>query len=502
MRRLSRDILFDSGHLQGDLGTKSVRGGLTTMTAQGIHFALNFIGTIILARLLTPADYGLVGMVMVVIGFAAMFKDAGLSMATVQKDRISHEQISTLFWLNVAISAGLGLAILVGAPGVAWFYGRRELTAITAVLSVSFILSGMTIQHQALLRRHLRFGALAIISVSAYAVNLILTILFAYAGFGSWALVAGTLAMAGATVLLTFFFCPWSPGRMRRGAGVRGMLKFGGHVTGANMVNFLSLNLDNVFIGKFIGAAAAGIYVRAYQLFMLPISQITGPLIQVAMPALSALKSQPSRYSKYYLQLLNLLASVTIPLAVYCSLEADFLIRTFLGPQWLESIPVFQILAVAGLIQPVGGTLGLITLSFGLSARYFYWGVFSCLLFLPAFLLGVRFGIVGVAVAYAVVSYVKLLPSVLYCCHGTPVAPALFFRTLLPPLALTAGAALSLVLLRNVPVLTWGSRHLLSFVAFGGAYVAMSCCRRTIREAARLFLKSLPILAPKNPDTA
>ncbi len=259
MRRLSHDTLFDSGHLQHDLGKKSVRGGMTTMVAQGLHFVLQLIGTMILARLLTPADYGLVGMVLVVINFAAMFRDAGLSMATVQKDHISHEQISTLFWLNAAIGACLGLAILAGAPGVAWFYGRRELTAITAVLSTSFLLGGMTIQHQALLRRHLRFGALAVISIGASVVSPITTILLALVGLGYWALVAGALAAAATTALLTFLFCPWMPGRMERGTGVRGMLTFGGHVTAANVVNFLSLNLDNVFIGRFIGAAATGI---------------------------------------------------------------------------------------------------------------------------------------------------------------------------------------------------------------------------------------------------
>jgi PST family polysaccharide transporter len=495
MRRLPHDILFDSGHFKDDLGRKSVRGGVTTMTAQGLHFVLQLVRTIVLARLLTPADYGLVGMVLIIISFATLFRDAGLSMATVQKENISHEQISTLFWVNTLIGTGLSLAILAGAPCVSWFYGRRELTAITAVLAVSFIPCGMTIQHMALLRRHLRFGTLAVIKIGTYTADLIVTILLALAGLRYWALVAGALVTEGTAALLAFCFCPWVPGRLRRGTGVRGMLKFGGHMTSANVVNFLSSNLAVVLIGRFMGAAATGIYGRAYQLFLLPISQVADPVADVAMPVLSSLTGQPERYPKYYQQLLNALASMTIPLAVYCALEADFLVRVFLGQQWLESIPVFQVLALAGLIQPVTGTLGLIALSFGLSARYFYWSVFNCLLFVPAFLVGIKFGVIGMAVAYTAVSYAQVLPSIFYYCRGTPVTPALFLRTLVPALALSAGAALTILPLRNAHVLSWGSRHLLSLIVFAGVYIGVSCCRRTVREAVGLFFKGLPTAA-------
>ena len=142
MRRLKKEDLFGSDELSKNLAQKSVRGGTATMAAQVVRFILRTAGTVILARLLTPDDYGLIGMVTVVVGFAQMFKDAGLSMATVQRDRISHDQISTLFWINVLISIFLGICVLVASPLVAKFYGRPELTAVTAALSVSFIISG------------------------------------------------------------------------------------------------------------------------------------------------------------------------------------------------------------------------------------------------------------------------------------------------------------------------------------------------------------------------
>ncbi|HQG49312.1 MAG TPA: oligosaccharide flippase family protein, partial [Sedimentisphaerales bacterium] len=201
-------MLFDSQHLSRDLAAKSVRGGVTTVTAQGAQFLLHLAGTMVLARLLTPNDYGLIGMVMVVVQFAAMFKDAGLSMATVQRETISHEQISTLFWINLFISGFLGLCVLISAPWVARFYGKPELTSVTAVLSLSFLFTGLTIQHQALLRRHMRFGVLAVIQIASHVGNLIVTVLLALAGWRYWALVGGTLTTALLGTLLTLLFCP------------------------------------------------------------------------------------------------------------------------------------------------------------------------------------------------------------------------------------------------------------------------------------------------------
>ncbi|MFC1794045.1 oligosaccharide flippase family protein, partial [Planctomycetota bacterium] len=199
---------FDTEYLKADLKGRSVRGGMTTMSAQVIKFILSTTGIVVLARLLTPNDYGLIGMVAVVVNFAAMFKDAGLSMATVQKDKITHDQISTLFWINILISAFLGICILTVSPLVARFYGRPELTAVTAALSVSFIISGLMIQHQALMRRHMQFGKLAIIQIASQVITLVVTIVLALQGWRYWALVGGSISTALAGLLLTFFFCP------------------------------------------------------------------------------------------------------------------------------------------------------------------------------------------------------------------------------------------------------------------------------------------------------
>lgn len=489
MKPLDHQNLFASNHLNSGLAQKSVRGGMTTMGAQGIQFILQVTSTVLLARLLTPSDYGMVGMVTVVVNFAAMFKDAGLSMATVQQEKITHEQISTLFWLNVLISAFLGLCVIASSPMVAWFYGKAELTTVTAALSISFIFSGLTIQHKALQRRHMRFVTLAAIQIISQVITLAMTIILALFGWRYWALVGGALTNALTGSLLTVFFCPWIPGRMQRGTGVRKMLKFGGHLTGFNFINYFSRNADNILIGRFIGADALGLYSKAYELFMLPISQIRNPLEQVAMPVLSTLRKKPLRYALYYQRILDILASLAMPLTTYCAVEADFLIRLLLGSQWIDVVPVFRILTIAGLVQSIASTRGLVLISCGFSKRFFYWGLFNAIVCVTSFVVGLPYGIQGVAMSYTIANYAILIPSLFYCFNKTPIKVSLFFKTLLPPLATSVVAGSIILLLKHFWLNDSAIFHAMCLCIFSFVYVGLSLFRQSIRETMYMILK-------------
>jgi O-antigen/teichoic acid export membrane protein len=488
MKRLNPNILFNSDYLNCDLARKSVRGGMITMSSQGIQLVLQIASTVVLARLLTPADYGLVGMVTVVMNFASIFKDAGLSIATVQKEEITNEQISTLFWLNIIISASLGLClILAGAPLVAWFYGNPELSAITAALSFAFIFSGLTIQHQALQVRHMRFAMLAGIQIASQVISLIVTIIMAYLGMRYWALVCGTLVNALISSLLTFIFCPWVPGWMQRGTDIREMLKFGGHLTGFNFINYFSRNADNILIGRFISADALGLYSRAYSLFMMPINQIRGPMSQVAMPVLSSLRNEPDRYVKYYERLLDIMATLAMPLTIYCAIEAEFLIRLLLGPQWLGAVPVFRILAIVGLVQTISGTRGLVMISNGYSGRNLVFGIVNGSLTVVSFIAGLPFGIEGVALAYTIMNYAVLIPSLFYCFNGTPVRVSLFLKALVLPFFLSILAAVLAIFASSTWMADAFPRHYLFGALFILIYGVLSSFRKSMQEAYGFF---------------
>lgn len=487
LNSLNRDSLFDSSTIDRNLLNRSLKGGAFTIVAQGVQFVLRMVGIIVLARLLTPDDFGLIGMVMVVIAFGEMFKDAGLSMATIQKDQISHEQVSSLFWFNVFFSVFLGICIMASSSLVAVFYGRTELKGVTAALAASFLFTGFMVQHQALLKRHLKFGTLAIIQIFSEITRLGVSVILAVIGFGYWSLVGGTISMAFIGAVLSLAMCPWKPGRPRFDAEVRKMLKFGGHLTGFSFANYFARNADNLLIGKFIGAVPLGLYGRAYSLFMMPITQLRTPITNVAMPVLSSIKTQTTRYVKYYTGLLDILATLSIPLTVYCIFEAEFIIRLLLGPQWLAAVPVFRLLAIAGLIQPVASTRGLVLLSHGYSQRFLMWGLINSILTIIAFTSGLPYGISGVAGAYAIMNYIILIPSLYYCFYKTPVTPLLFLKVITAPLIFSFIAVLPGVILRQ----TWKSNSLYAHLVFLNLFVLLYCLlsfsRKSVRENFKLF---------------
>lgn len=432
---------FDTEYLKADLKGRSVRGGAVTMAAQGATFFLRMGSTVVLARLLTPQDFGLIAMVTVVTSFVAMFKDMGLSMATVQKTEINHEQISTLFWINVGLSLCVMVVIAALAPAIAWFYGEPRLVWVTLALAGAFIFGGFTIQHQALLRRQMRFGALAVIQIVSMVVGIITAIIAAWYGAGYWALVLMQLASAIAGVICVWLVCPWHPGWSLRRCGVRSMLAFGGNLTGFNFLNYFARNMDNVLIGRFWGAGQLGLYSKAYGLLLLPIRQINAPIASVAIPALSRLQDSPEQYRKYYLKVISLISFITMPGVMFMIVMSKEIILIVLGKQWVDASRIFAILGVSALIQPLYNTQGWLHVSIGRTDRMLRWGLVGSTVIVISFLIGIPFGAMGVALCYTIATYLIVGPCLWYA--GKPIGLSFLqiISTVWKPLAasLTAG---------------------------------------------------------------
>ena len=483
--RLRPELIFESDHLSENLSSRTARGGFTNLIAQVCSFSVQTVSTILLARILLPDDYGLVAMVSVFIGLAAVFKDAGLSVATVQRDEISEAQLSTVFWINIALLLVVGGCVIAASPLVAAFYKRPELTGVTVALGLAFILNGLSVQHDALLRRHMLFRAVAVTQVLPIVLSLAASLALALWGWRYWALVTGTMVVAVTSTSLSFYFCPWRPKRIERRTGARSMLRFGLDLTGFNAANYFARNADNVLIGKFVGADALGLYGKAYSLFMLPIGQIRTPINDVAIPALSALKRQPARYRSYYLTVVGIVGLVTVPLALYCALEGDFLIRFLLGPNWAGAAPVFRILSVVGVLQTVSSTSGLVLITLGRTRRYMSQGLVTSGVTVAAFIVGLRYGIIGVAIAYAVVSFLMLLPVLAWCFHGTPVSVRNFLGGIWRPLAYGGTATLAGYLIGRLGSGHWLLDHTLEAVVFFGIYSLLVSRSRALRDVWR-----------------
>ena len=224
----ARKLRYSEPENMQDLKGKMIRGGLTRVCAQGANLLLRVGSLMILARLLSPKDFGLVGMVMAFTGALTWFRDFGLSSAAIQHPNITKEQISTLFWINMLLGALLGLVALAMAPAIAAFYGRPELFGVTLVLAAGFLFNAAGVQHSVLLQRQMRFTALAVISIVSSTVSIAIAIAGAEAGYGYWALVAMSVTSPLIATLGFWLSTGWIPKMPRRRAGIRAMIHFGG----------------------------------------------------------------------------------------------------------------------------------------------------------------------------------------------------------------------------------------------------------------------------------
>lgn len=375
----------------------------------------------VLARLLTPQDFGLIAMVTALTGFIMIFKDLGLSMATVQRAEINHGQISTLFWINVALSVALMLITLALAPAVAWFYQDPRLAAVTAALSVAFLFGGLTVQHQALLRRQMRLSAVTVIDVLALVVGILTAILCAWAGLGYWSLVWMQIVNAATNAVGVWIASGWIPGRPVRRSGVRSMVAFGGYLTGFGFVNYFARNLDSVLIGRFWGAESLGLYSRAYSLLLFPIGQITAPMTAVAVPALSRLQNEPERYRRFYLKAIKLVAYLSMPLVAAMGVLSSELVQLILGEKWLAASPIFMVLAVAAFWSPVATTVGWIYISSNQTRRMLMWSCIMTPLTILSFGIGLQWDAMGVAASYSILVTLQVVPQFWFAFRNTPV---------------------------------------------------------------------------------
>ena len=375
-----------------------------------------------------------------------VFKDLGLSTATVQKGQVNHQQISTLFWINVGISTIAMLVTAALAPAIAWFYKEPRLIWIGLALSTSFLFVGLGVQHQALLRRQMRFAAIMTRDITAMLIGAGLAIVLAWRGAVYWALVAMQVGTAASGTIMLWLVCKWRPGWPVRRAGVRPMLRFGLDITGFQIVNYFARNTDKILLGRFHGPSVTGLYSRAYSLLMLPINQIRAPLAAVAVPALSHLQNEPIRYARYYYKLVSVLAFLTMPLAGFLFVCSENIIRLLLGEKWMDADPIFKILAAAGFIQAVETTWGLTMISLGMGRKYLTIGIFRSVIFVLAFAVGVPWGACGVALSYVISEYLVMIPSLWYSFRDTPVSLMGFFKVISRP-AVTSLAATAIMFL-------------------------------------------------------
>lgn len=405
---------FRTDHLLPNIGERAVSGGFVTIGAQGTKFFLNFVAAAVLARLLNPKDFGLVGMVLGVTGIVGVFRELGLSTATVQRDTITQQQVSNLFWINVVFSGMLALASASLAPLIGSFYHDPRVTGIMLALSMTFLLTGSTVQHQALLTRQMRFQALAVIDVTSIGLGFTIACFCAWLGFGYWALVAQQLGTAGSSLVMTWWTSGWRPHTPKRKSGVRPLVSFGAHLSVADFLGQFSANSDSILLGRFFGAEPLGLYTRASVLLARPIQQVVTPISAVLIPVLSRLKSDPERYRRSFMRAYDTLALFVFPFAACCLALAKPLVLVILGPKWTGAIPLFAAFSAVAISGPLSAVCSWIYESQGRGKDQLRNHTLAGAVTVLSYLLGLHWGPLGVILSLAITSFAIRMPLVYY----------------------------------------------------------------------------------------
>jgi PST family polysaccharide transporter len=481
LNKKNSDRHFRTEHLKSNIGVATARGSLITFGWHGMKFVVGIVSTALLARLLRPEDYGLIGMVAVITTYISMFKDMGLSLATVQKAEINYEQVSTLFWINVALSLVISIFTISIAPGIAWLYHEPKLTSITMVTTIGFVVGGLAVQHEALMKRQMRFGAIGLISFIAMVMGYVVGILMAWHGFGYWSLVGSQLGLIGTNTILVWAVCRWIPGLPSRAAGVRPMLNLGKNITGFAMLNVFARNMDVLVIGRQLGAQPVGLYAKGYQLINLPTDNTNEPLNTVAIPALSRLADDPVRYRDAYLRMLEKVVLVVMPCVAVMFVASDWIVKVVLGPQWAQTAPVLSLLAISALMYPVANSALWLMISQGRGNDMFRWAVLGAPLSILSYVIGLKWGVLGVAASYSLARLFVIDPLLYFYAGRTgPVKTRDIYRSTMP----FVGAAVTSVLVCLV---------FRKFVTVSQPLVGLICVALIVAITDLLVLGVLPI---------
>ena len=475
-----------------NLKEKSVRGALFMGIWNGFDFILRMATSVILARILVPEDFGLVAMVYAVTGMIDGVRDLGLSTATVQRHGITHEQVSNLFWINVSAGILFFLFFSVASYGIANFYNEPKLIAITVAISTTFIMSGLTVQHEALLSRQIKQGQIMVIRLSADLASMLLAIMFAVGGYEYWALVFREIIRSLLIVSGFWICCPWLPGLPSKNAGIRELLRFGRDISATHLLIGMISRVDGLIVGKYFGANSVGLYRQAYNLMMVPIDQLNGPILSVAQPGLSRLQSEPERYRRYYQKILFFITAATIPIGIITAVFSKEITILLLGEKWINASDFLRIFAVAAALRPAIGTSAIVLITCGKSTRYLLLAAAHSVALLIFMLAGIKWGAVGVACAHVGTTVVLMVPKLYYSFLGTPISFRVFFQTTRSPtiagiiMASFLMACLSFKLLSEVG---------LSYIIFSGVgliiYIAILFLRGDSREYIIVFYRDI-----------
>ena len=418
MKPFDADGVFRTPVGMSQLRGVAIRGVGVNLLAESSTYLVQLAGVMVLARLLVPADFGLVTVVTTVSIFLATIVRIGFPEAILQREKMNHHVASNVFWISLGMSVFLMLGFAFAGQLLAKVYGDPRISRIAAVTSVSIFLTGTSIVHLALLDRSMRFVTQSGIKITSRVMSVTTAVLLAWAGWGYWALVGGVIAEPLVASIGGWLCCRWVPGLPRRTEGTAPLVSFAMHLSGASNINYWTRNIDNLLVGWRFGPTPLGFYKKAYDLFILPVNQFFSTF-PVAITTLSRLARDPVQYRRHFLAGLSALALVGMGVAGVLTFVGRDLVRLILGPAWGTAGWIFTFFAPGIGILLIYKATVMIHLSIGTAARYLRWTIIELVVTCTLFLLALPWGPTGVAVAWTASFAILIIPAFRYA--GKPI---------------------------------------------------------------------------------
>ncbi len=368
---------------------------------------LTLIFSVFLLRILSPQDYGWMGMILVFYGLSEAIIDGGFGDALIQRKEVSQTDLSTVFWANIAIGIALFCLGLLLAPLIAMFYGEPKLTPLARVLAFSFLLASLNVVQRTLIKRSLNFKALSIINISALICAQGTGLMLAYRDFGVWSLVAIQIINYSIMAIGLWFSNKWRPSFVFSKASLSTLYGFSINVLGFNLLNKLAAKFDRIYIGKFLGVASLGFYENASRLMTKPVSSFSGTFFNVLFPSFSKISEDTEKLKSTYIEAMAMVSFFIFPGLLGLFFSADLIVKLLFGTKWLPMIPLFQIFCIQGLMISLSPISNSIILALGKSKMIFNYGLLAQGLKVFFFLtLGHFYGLKGVALGITINSIV------------------------------------------------------------------------------------------------
>ncbi len=393
-----------------DLKRKVVKGLKWSFADQFLSQFIFLIFSIFMARILSPSDFGIISSITIFTGFATLFIDMGFGMALVQKKDADNEHYSSVFWLNIFIGFFLYGLFFFTAPILSDFFNQPQITILIRVICLTFIINSLTAVQTNLLSKELKFKQKIIINWISIVIGYLVAFYLAFNNYGVWAIVWMTIVTATVNLILYWLSTSWFPSFFFNINKIKELSNFGFSVLGETSVNYWSRNFDNFIIARVLGSTELGLYTRAYSLMLLPLRNISSVITKVMFPAFSKKQDDISTIKRYYLLLIKYIALLTFPAMIGLSLISREFVLLFFGDTWKGMIPVLSILSIVGAIQSIFFLNGMIYNTLGRANIAFRISLLVNFVLIIAFLVGVNYGIVGMAWSYLIASLLLFFP--------------------------------------------------------------------------------------------